>query len=335
MKLQVSQDVTDLEVIPDPLPTSKRTRHKQWGGVTIGLFLGLLALALGRAGQLWPAMDLAAQFGAQALCLILGCAIAAFLPRFKALAGLILTGIFLISYGMWPILASQSLSKGPFSLAPGERAARLVQFNVWSKNQSPKAVADEIIRLDADVVSLEEMGTSKREILFRLRTAYPFQYACAEIQDCQFAVISRVPILAASAEMQGQAPPLLRARMGGRLAGLTVITVHTLRFPFSRRQLAQASALVKRLESETGHLVVMGDFNATPFSRVTSLLTESTGMKRLTSMPTWPAWAGLPQVAIDHVFVSRDIKPLAAAQIGQSAGSDHFPVVVNVAIPAS
>ena len=333
MKPRVNPDVTDLEIITDPVPAKKNVRHRQWGGTTVGLLVGLAVLALGRTGHLWPEMDVAAQFGAQAICVVCGFAIAAFLPRFKALAGLVLTGLFILAYGMWPVVASQTLNKGPFELGPGERPMRLVQFNVWSENSDAQAVAREIERLDADVVGLEELEVSKREILFRLRTAYPFQYACNEVPGCEFAILSRVPILAASSSTEQDNIPHISVRLGGRLEGVTVFAVHTLRFPYSRKQMGQVRSLVKRLETETGHVIVGGDFNATPFSRVVDLLAQSSGMKRLTSMPSWPSWMLLPQMAIDHVFVSGSIRPLAQAQIGQPAGSDHYPVVVNIAIP--
>ena len=76
----------------------------------------------------------------------------------------------------------------------------------------------------------------------------------------------------------------------------------------------------------------MGDFNATPFSRLLGTFANRSHMNRLTSLPTWPTWLSLPQVAIDHVFVSRGIRILEAARIGGNAGSDHYPVIVGLAV---
>jgi len=79
----------------------------------------------------------------------------------------------------------------------------------------------------------------------------------------------------------------------------------------------------------------MGDFNATPFSRILGVLQDSANLMRLTNLPTWPSQAGLPQIAIDHIFVSPGIRQLEAGQIGEPAGSDHYPVTVRIAVPAS
>jgi hypothetical protein len=43
-------------------------------------------------------------------------------------------------------------------------------------------------------------------------------------------------------------------------------------------------------------------------------------------MPSWPAWPiALPQVALDHIFVSPELT-VSAAGTGPAVGSDHLPV---------
>ena len=81
--------------------------------------------------------------------------------------------------------------------------------------------------------------------------------------------------------------------------------------------------------SDTG----LGDMNATPYSRVTATLAAQANLTRLTNLPTWPATIGLPQIAIDHIFVSDGIRQLESQSIGNSAGSDHFPIFMKLAIP--
>jgi endonuclease/exonuclease/phosphatase (EEP) superfamily protein YafD len=333
LKPQVSPDVTDLEVNPEVIGTKKPVRHRQWGGAAAGLCLGIFALLLGRAGHLWPAFDVAAQFGAQSLCLVAGFAIAALLPRYKALIGIALSISLVLAYGAWPLIVSQKITTGPFELQPGERVVRLMQFNTWEKNRDFSATIAEIKRLNPDVVAMEEFDTGKREILFRLRSEYPYQYACHELLECHIAILSRFPIVATAADSGFHGLPFASIKLGGEMTGYTVVSIHTTRFPHSRAQLAQANALVTHLEKETDRLIVMGDFNATPFSRIPEIIHTATGLNRLTALPSWPSWSGVPQLAIDHVFVSPEIRLLAPEQIGNSAGSDHFPVLVTVAVP--
>jgi endonuclease/exonuclease/phosphatase family metal-dependent hydrolase len=50
-------------------------------------------------------------------------------------------------------------------------------------------------------------------------------------------------------------------------------------------------------------------------------------------LPSWPARLGLPQLAIDHVFVSSGIGVLADQRILPNSGSDHQPIAIEIAIP--
>ena len=110
---------------------------------------------------------------------------------------------------------------------------------------------------------------------------------------------------------------------------------HTIRFPHSRAQFRQVAALVRKIETIPGHTIVMGDFNATPYSRITGAVSEQTGLVRLTGLPSWPSRLELPQVAIDHIFASPELRQTESEQIGNAAGSDHYPVTVKLAVPSA
>ncbi len=104
-----------------------------------------------------------------------------------------------------------------------------------------------------------------------------------------------------------------------------MIGVHTIRFPHSRAQFRQANVLGAMVEAMPGRKIVMGDFNATPFSRILQTVEARGNLKRLTSLPTWPSQLGLPQIAIDHILASPGIRVLVDQAIGSPSGSDHFP----------
>jgi len=94
------------------------------------------------------------------------------------------------------------------------------------------------------------------------------------------------------------------------------------------------SEIARLIERTGGPRLVMGDFNATPFSRTLQVLQDSANLTRLTNLPSWPSQVGLPQVAIDHIFVSPGIRQIEAERIGEPAGSDHYPVTVRIAVPS-
>ena len=137
-----------------------------------------------------------------------------------------------------------------------------------------------------------------------LRDLYPYQAECFADAYCHLAVLSKLPIAEKVSRNSWEGPPVMVVRLGGRARDLIVIGAHTIRFPHTRAQFRQVRALSRFIETMPGAKIVMGDFNATPFSRVTRTVEEETGLVRLTALPTWPAWVELPQVAIDHIFAS-------------------------------
>jgi endonuclease/exonuclease/phosphatase (EEP) superfamily protein YafD len=98
------------------------------------------------------------------------------------------------------------------------------------------------------------------------------------------------------------------------------------------RHRSQIEALTALVNEESGPTVVLGDFNATPFSLILKRFERGTGLRRLTALASWPSHVQLPQVAIDHIFVSPDIEA-SAVRLGAAGGSDHYPVIADLIIP--
>lgn len=343
MKFDRRAGATDLEVKEidvkeaDVSPPRRPVRHREWGAATLFLLLALGGLVAGRLGHLWPAFDVFAQFGMQFLIAALCFSFAVLLPRFKAFSGLVLLVFALLGYGAWPHLTSNTATPLPAvsqdGAASGERILRVAHFNTFIWNHDVDAQASEIMRLNADVIDLVEFDRSKMPILFKLQSAYPFQYQCTDTPYCNLAILSRYPITGVAANVIKGGPPMIMARLGGAMAGTSVIGVHFTRFPHSRWQLRQALSLVKWLETQQGNIILMGDFNATPFSRITSTISSSAGLVRQTLKPTWPSTIGLPQLAIDHIFTSPAIRRVEEPMIGNNAGSDHYPVTMVLGVP--
>ncbi len=339
---KTSDDIIDeiAELDPDlvlvrPEPAKqpkKKKRNVEWGGALIGLILGVAGLLAGRLGQIWFGFDVFAQFTLQFLFVAAAFSIAAFLPRRKAFTGLVLSVLAIVVYGLWAQSSVGPVTAGPWQLNPGERAVRVAHFNLFFRNDDLDALENEILRLDADIISLVEFTEDKRPLLDRLKSRYPHQAECSTVWECHLAIFSKFPLTSVEAKSRWVGPPFISAQVGGPLQGLTVYGVHTTRFPHSRAQLAQVTALVQSMESISGKLLVMGDFNATPYSRVTATLAEGLGLDRLTSLPTWPSTVELPQLAIDHIFASKGTRVLAAQQIGYASGSDHYPIVMTLGI---
>src|SRR6185503_9391299 len=105
---------------------------------------------------------------------------------------------------------------------------------------------------------------------------------------------------------------------------LTIIGTHTLRFPYLRDQLTQLVELGSMMRKLIGPRMVVGDFNAVSSSRMLAIFEQNSGLRRLDRwLPTWPARFQLPQLGIDHIFASDEVKTMEDVRIGNNAGSDH------------
>lgn len=298
----------------------------------LGLLLGLGGLVGSRLGHLWVAFDVFSQFTLQFGLVTAAFLVALFMPRAKLLTAFVLIILGLVGIGVWPHAATRY----PVTLAAapqGSREIKIASFNSWYSNEQTGAVLAELERLDADIVAFIEVGANKKPVLAALKERYPYQVTCFNIDFCNLAILSKFPVADSEARVGWEGPPMMRATMGSELGGLTVMAVHTIRFPHSRAQMRQVMALADLIETVPGRKLVMGDFNATPFSRVIETVVRRANLIRLSYLPSWPSSLGLPQVAIDHVFVSDGIVQTGSEGLGEPAGSDHYPVFMRIAVP--
>ena len=121
---------------------------------------------------------------------------------------------------------------------------------------------------------------------------------------------------------------------------LALLSLHTLP-PMSRRhaetrdaQLAAAAAWAQARRAEGSAPVLLGDFNATPFSAALAPLIAADLRDSLTASSVWTAgsWPDLPwplRIAIDHCW--HDPRLVSSGRtIGPALGSDHRPLLLGL-----
>jgi len=315
-------------------PKVPRKRRRAAGAIEcwLGVILGVSGLILSRAGHLWIGFDVFSQFTLHFALVTAAFLIGLLIRRARLPVALLVVLAGLVAIGAWPHVESRS-PRALASVSGGERALRVASFNTSWLNEDADKVRAEIERIDADVIALIEVNPAARRILAELRRHYPHQADCFAISNCNHAILSKLPILVSEARGQWGGPPYILARLGPEVGGLSVLGVHTSRFPYAREQFRQMNAIAGLLEKLPGHKLVMGDFNATPFSRMLAVIEAGANLRRISFLPTWPAQANLPQIAIDHIFLSPGLRLLEAARIGEAAGSDHYPVTARIAVP--
>jgi endonuclease/exonuclease/phosphatase (EEP) superfamily protein YafD len=214
---------------------------------------------------------------------------------------------------------------------------RVATFNLLDWNDRMDDVAKFLAASDADVIVLEETTHAHLAKLRQaLRTRYPHI-----LGDWSIVILSKHPILAhGRVDPEGYPPwvsPMARwARIEVKGVAVEIAGVHLARPFHPALQDQDYAALTAFLRSRDLPLVVVGDFNAAPWTVRFADLTRTTGLApHNTLYPTWPMELRdipiLPLVPIDNVATSREFMALGA-EAGPRLGSDHRPFIADIAL---
>ncbi len=199
--------------------------------------------------------------------------------------------------------------------------------------------------VDADVVGIQELSRAQAKVLGRdIGDLYPYQ----ELRQVDFpgmGLLSRHPIL----EREDLLPEfnVIRGTLDVDGVAVTAIVAHPPRLGFTlggvqaHPRAAETFAKLASIAIEGAPSVLIGDLNTTDQSDgyqilVRSDLTDafrSVGSGLGLTYPAAPVKGVLPLpllMRIDFVLHTSDFKPLRA-WVGSSFGSDHLPVIAELA----
>lgn len=303
----------------------------------------LAAFALGYLGVLAAPFDIFAQFTAHWLVVAVMAVAASFAARhaFAILAaGLVFALLLPVSLTRWyavdvatPVAAETALS-GAATAAVDRRRFKVLTYNTYNLNRDVGAILGEVRRHDADVVVLIEFGPNKVQLRRTLAAQYRYAKSCEHSWDCAIAVFSRLPVRAFEVvdAPDDAGPALISAEVRVGAAYVTVIGAHVLSPNHGpRANFLELDHLAERVAREPGRVLVAGDLNTTLWANAFDNFRRKSGLRHMGHLiPTWPARPlPLPQIGIDHVFVSPGLR-VAHVAAGRAAGSDHLPLVATI-----
>lgn len=223
---------------------------------------------------------------------------------------------------------------------------KLIQFSVYHDNPVPDRAVDWLLAQQADIVVLEEGEGLDAASRARLLAAYP------HVNENNDFILSRWPMTAKGRFEQPPRPTSMYFKGGySVIAGpggpFTVVGIHyTWPWPvrFQARQRREFAKYIDTLPRDT--TILAGDLNSTPWSFALLKLEQRMGLNRLThgeltfparpykgdgfkrrakDIPAWFAFA-----PIDHVFAGDAWRAVRVTR-GPKLGSDHYPIVVELA----
>lgn len=310
------------------------------GFAVVGMMVGLAGVGTtaGFLGRLNPFFELLSNFRLQYL--VLGTVAALLLLLFQSRRLALAAGVLALV---------NLLYVAPFFLAPpippGELATqryRALLLNVHFKNQAFEEVINLVQSTKPDLIIFLEATPEWVTALEPLRADYPFvENGGLQPHPGSIALFSRIePAAVGIYDFGVPERPVIVAELKLDGQSLTVIGMHP--YPFmagavftAGKRLKQLEGLTEFLQRRTGPVMVLADFNFTPWSPLYHDLLRETGLRDTSRgfglQPTFPAYYPPLYMPIDYGMVSPEIAVLDHT-VGPPVGSDHFPVIVDFAI---
>jgi len=217
---------------------------------------------------------------------------------------------------------------------------RVMSFNLLSTNDDYPDVIDYIESVDPDLVLLHE-ASRPWEVAME-SAGLDYELVRPRSEDLIFGTLVLVKASSVEAISYGFSSSSARAveltyTPEGWTESLSVLGTHPLA-PTDRERAdlrdAQLEFAGEWATSQTGAFVVVGDFNATPWSWPFRRLMESTDLRNsqigFGLQPSFSADANLLlRVPIDHLLHSPALEVIDR-ELGPRLGSDHFPLLVDL-----
>ena len=300
----------------------------------IGFCLGLVTLAGFFGGTSWV-LDLFASFRHQLAAGLVLWTLVALAARQKKTAAVIGTMALVNLALVAPLFVGPS--------RPEATELRVLSFNILASNRRFDDLIDFIRATDADVVVLHEVTRRWEEAM--LEASHEFEDWTYEVTATRARgdLFGSLVLAEADATVESFGFGLTDPRAVEILlpGGVAVLAIHPLspyteyRAEQNHRQLQFAAEWAI---DQPGPAVIVGDFNATPWSypfrrlmSSTSLLNSARGFGLELSYPA--DGNPLVRVSIDHLLHSRHLA-VVDRRLGPALGSDHFPLTVDLALIA-
>ncbi|MFG0334736.1 MAG: endonuclease/exonuclease/phosphatase family protein [Maioricimonas sp. JB049] len=302
--------------------------------IVLGLMFVSIAGWFGRYSYL---ADLAAHFRLQYLLLAIPVTLLlASMRQWKsASTGL---AVVLVNAGcIAPLYGSSPASNIASDAAP----LQIIAVNVHVQNRSHSLLQEWIRKQQPDVVIVSELSTAWSAAMHELADLLPHRFERLENGNGGLGLYSRFPLDEAEWHLLGDVNYAGRVRITVTGNPVTLFGIHTYA-PFDRwmsvmrdQQFARLTDLVNQTDTP---VIVAGDLNATTWSAGLKQMLAATRLRDTRVgfglQPTWPDTFWPLRITIDHCLVSDDIATVNR-QVGPAIGSDHFPVVAELRLPAT
>jgi endonuclease/exonuclease/phosphatase (EEP) superfamily protein YafD len=336
-----------------------RRRSSAWSlQLAVPIFLLLVVVAIEPLARRFFLVDLVANLRLQLLIGLSVVSSICLLRRRWIDLGLVVTAIVVAAI---PIFMGLTYNKATAPTVAKKDSSRLTvtTLNILSHNRNVSAVIEHLRQTNSDVFALLEITTTWDEtIRSEFRDSHPHQfsipsdagnfgiglyskYAFEKANELNFSVVPSIEVTFRDLPVRLVAthpiPPMSAKNFELRNQHLFALAEHlNTTEPLSFNEPLSSSDSPSSTLDDSKAMIVMGDFNLTPWAPIYRDWMEKLKLRRLAPdsrfQPTW--YAGNPiwprGLAIDHILVSDSLQPLEV-KIGPDVGSDHRSVTATLA----
>ena len=303
------------------------------------------ALTLSLIACFWPLLDVSSYWAELVghsrlqITVIIGLVSLLFLALKRYPAFVLQAMIALVSgYVVVSSTNSRSCDNGNWDFQSG---FRVMSFNALVHNEQLDPLLNALVRLRPDLLFLVEVNPAMfHQAKQRVIGEYPFSTSVYSPRTgTAYALLSRWPFLTSGKRYNaGQSNfPLFQYDIQLETQALTLFGVHTTSPRSAEDKRTRDGQLRDLLEvvsdnQVTNPKVLMGDFNATPWTPALRNLAKQLNYFAPSSslQGTWPTWLPKPlRVPIDHIFYDDRLCTLKSGRI-DIQGSDHAAVYADL-----
>ena len=316
--------------------TPGSARRKGWGW-TFWIAVGIACTLFGNwiLPRLTVALDLVGSFQLQWVACGWILAVILFLRTRRRAAALVL---LLFALPTASLLAMYLPLAQPDAVTP---TIRILTFNVLNVNHQYAETLQMIRDESPDLVGFLEFDEAWVKALDGQMQEYPHRVGPFHGNM----IYSKIPFDRHTTRFDTAPPRLLPCcyvyfSVGGQ--PVYFMLVHT-SSPKSPGWMAERNAQINSIQnamlmaSAFRHVIVAGDFNTTSHSYPLETMLKTSGLRDSRQgfglQHSWPTWFWPISVCIDHCFVSDGVR-VEDRRCGPDVGSDHLPVIVDVAFAA-
>lgn len=292
----------------------------------------ILWTAFAFLGRLEWRLELLSHFRIQLAVALVGCSVLAAWVRARHLVVAAAVGAAVNLF-----VVSPQLVQWPTATARIDRPAiRVVHANVNRKNRDVETALRYFRRSRPDVLVIVESNPFWASILSNLKDELPFSLHTHK-RYFGVSVLSRYPMKAREIYFDSWHPSVL-AEIATPHGPLAVLGTHP-SSPMSSRRSATRNRHLRNAASVAElsdvPLVLVGDLNTTPWSHAFQDLLDVSGLRDTSRgaglQRSWRHEAWKLALPLDHALISSDVTLIGRA-LGPSIGSDHRPLVVDIAL---